>query len=195
VPASSSHTPTLSPDIHLDLTQIPQKTLKGVVHITFACRSPTEGRKVVLDAVAFAELAVSSASAQRDVRGQEGVFHVDGADCARDHVHAFYPETASEHFQMMPSYPPPPSSPAGRQLGRELLPVVPLRREEGASRVGQSVARGGAATDSSALHCRRPRGRCEGGVGKKERKGGGRRGGQRVKQTWRKGKTRSVGHS
>ncbi|EWM30660.1 peptidase m1 membrane alanine aminopeptidase [Nannochloropsis gaditana] len=51
-------------DIHLDLTQIPQKTLKGVVHITFACRSPTEGRKVVLDAVAFAELAVNSLDAR-----------------------------------------------------------------------------------------------------------------------------------
>jgi hypothetical protein len=47
------------PDIHLDLTQLPQKTLKGVVHITFACQSPTEGRKIVLDAVAFAELEVS----------------------------------------------------------------------------------------------------------------------------------------
>ena len=50
--------PPLPQDIHLDLTQIPQKTLKGVVHITFACQSPTEGRKVVLDAVAFAELEV-----------------------------------------------------------------------------------------------------------------------------------------
>jgi len=42
----------------LDLTRLPQKTLKGVVHITFACQSPTEGRKIVLDAVAFAELEV-----------------------------------------------------------------------------------------------------------------------------------------
>lgn len=53
-----SHPSLSSPDIHLDLTQLPQRTLKGVVHITFACQSPTEGRKIVLDAVAFAELEV-----------------------------------------------------------------------------------------------------------------------------------------
>jgi len=79
LPASPSHPslpPSFSPDIHLDLTQLPQKTLKGVVHITFACQSPTEGRKIVLDAVAFAELEVGREGGREGGHaGRKGEIH------------------------------------------------------------------------------------------------------------------------
>lgn len=53
------------PEVHLDLTSIPQKTLKGAVTVVFSCRQPATGggepplRKAVLDAVAFSEVEVS----------------------------------------------------------------------------------------------------------------------------------------
>lgn len=52
-------------DIHLDLTAIPHKTLKGAVTLAFCCRQPATGagdpplRKAMLDAVAFSEVEVS----------------------------------------------------------------------------------------------------------------------------------------
>lgn len=51
------------PEIHLDLTGIAEKTLKGAVTLTFRCAQPATGpdpplRKALLDAVAFSEVEV-----------------------------------------------------------------------------------------------------------------------------------------
>lgn len=61
----TTHTrPADMAEIHLDLTDIARKTLKGAVTLTFVCTQPASGpgeaplRKALLDAVAFSEVEV-----------------------------------------------------------------------------------------------------------------------------------------